>query len=150
MPETLTSIGANAFAYCPNLKKILIDRNVTSIAQSAFSNSPDTVIYCTSDSYAHDFAEENRITHVLIDVNIGYYLGDVNCDGLVNIFDVTYIQRYLGNIETPAGCDFTHGDVDGDLDTTIVDATLIMRYLSRLDTDFPINTWVDKYEKHEF
>ena len=132
------------------LTSITIPDSVTSIDSTAFSGCDDLVIYCTSDSYAHEFAEANQITHVLTDINQSYYLGDVDKNGIVEILDATCIQRHLGNLVIPDSCDITCGDVDGDGYTTSIDVTLIMRYLSRLDIDYPIMTWIEKYETHEF
>lgn len=55
-------------------------------------------------------------------------LGDADGDGSVNIFDVTWIQRYLVNIKVPAFVEAA-ADVDGDGAVTIFDATWIQRAL---------------------
>lgn len=62
--------------------------------------------------------------------------GDANCDGNVNINDVTVIQRYVANIEVT---DFSFGqsDVDADGKITIKDATLIQKYTANVIDIFP-------------
>lgn len=149
LPTSLTKIEKYAFANTA-LTEVTIPDSVISIDSTAFDGCNDLVIYCTSDSYAHEFAEANQITHVLTDINISYYLGDVDNNRRVEVLDVTCIQRQLSNLQIPENCDITHGDVDGDGKLTSVDATLIMRYLSRLDMDNQIMTWIEKYETHEF
>ncbi len=42
LPDTLTSIGQNAFYGCSNLTSISIPYNVTSLGSGAFSNNPNT------------------------------------------------------------------------------------------------------------
>lgn len=149
LPSSLNKIEKYAFANTA-LTEITIPDSVTYIDPTAFDGCEDLVIYCTSDSYAHDFAEENQITHVLTDINIGYHLGDIDNNGIININDVTFIQRHLCNLVIPEKCIVSHGDVDGNDTVSGTDATLIMRYLCQLDTDYPIADWIDQYEKHEF
>ena len=149
MNDRIQSIGKFAFAKTA-LKEITIPDSVTSIDPTAFDGCKDLVIYCTSDSYAHEFAEANKITHVLTDIKNSFYLGDVDNNRAVEVLDVTYIQRSLSSLTIPESCDITHGDADDDGEVSSADTTLIVRYLSHLDTNYPINTWIEKYEKHEF
>ena len=149
LPSSLNKIEKYAFANTA-LTEITIPDSVTSIDPTAFDGCKDLVIYCTSDSYAHEFAEANKITHVLTDIKNSFYLGDVDNNRAVEVLDVTYIQRSLSSLTIPESCDITHGDSDDDGEVSSADTTLIIRYLSHLDTDYPINTWIEKYEKHEF
>lgn len=149
LPSSLIKIEKYAFANTA-LTEITIPDSVTDIDPTAFDGCDDLVIYCTSDSYAHDFAEANKITHVLTDIKNSFYLGDVDNNRAVEVLDVTYIQRSLSSLTIPESCDITHGDVDDDGEVSSADTTLIVRYLSHLDTNYPINTWIEKYEKHEF
>lgn len=79
---------------------------------------------------------------------IRYMRGDANGDGVVNINDVTFIQRYLVDLETdPEGIIGRNGDVDGNgLD--INDATKIQGYLAEFDDPYSIGKTVifDEYE----
>ncbi|MBQ9472693.1 MAG: dockerin type I repeat-containing protein, partial [Ruminococcus sp.] len=54
--------------------------------------------------------------------------GDANGDGVVDITDVTTIQRYLAEYEVPV-FDETAADADLDGEVDIIDATLIQRVL---------------------
>lgn len=151
MNNRIQTIGKFAFANCTSLKEITIPDSITSIDATTFNGCEDLVIYCNSESYAHQYAEENQITHVLLDVNDGYYIGDVDGNGKIEILDATFIQRGLASLEYPDYCDLARGDVDGNEQTNIVDSTIIQRYLVNLGTsDYPIGEWVDQFERHEF
>ena len=64
----VTSIDEGAFADCTNLTKLEIPAEVTSISENAFiGTAEDFTIYCYSDSYAQQYAEENGINYVLLD-----------------------------------------------------------------------------------
>ncbi len=58
-------------------------------------------------------------------------LGDADGDGEVTILDVTYIQRQLASIPTPAFYEEA-ADVDGDGEVAIIDATHIQRWLASI------------------
>ena len=73
----------------------------------------------------------------------GYYLGDVDNNGTVDILDVAFLQRGLANIELPDFCDMTHGNVDGVDPISIIDATYIQRFLVGLGNEFPIGEWIN-------
>ncbi|MCH5299184.1 MAG: CotH kinase family protein [Ruminococcus sp.] len=66
-------------------------------------------------------------------VYIGIY-GDANCDGDVDISDVTTIQKYLASLGT-LGEKYGEvlADVDGDDDVNIKDATYIQMYVAKLN-----------------
>ena len=71
-----------------------------------------------------------------------YLLGDVDGDGEVTIYDVTYIQRYEAAMKVNSFNEAA-ADVDGDGEITIFDATLIQRYLADMNVKYPINEYVD-------
>lgn len=127
------SIGNLAFANCPKLKDVYLPKNVLSISSSAFLNSGDIVFHCFYGSYAHQYAVENNIPYVFLD---DYKLGDVNCDGSINILDVTRIQKYRAELSELNELEFLLADVNGDGDVTIRDATLIQMYIAGKITEF--------------
>lgn len=57
---------------------------------------------------------------------------DANRDGIVNIFDVTRIQRYLAELVGEEDIDLIAADADEDGEVSIRDATRIQRYLAGL------------------
>ena len=149
MNDRIQSIGKFAFAKTA-LKEITIPDSVASIDPTAFDDCKDLVIYCNSDSYAHEFAEENQITHVLLDTDNGYYLGDVDNNRAVEILDITFIQRSLANMTIPDDYNIEHGDIDGDNQITSTDNAIMMRSLAGLITDFPVGEWVVQHEIHQY
>ncbi|WP_316630668.1 leucine-rich repeat protein [uncultured Ruminococcus sp.] len=149
MNDRIQSIGKFAFANTA-LKEITIPDSVTSIDPTAFDGCEDLVIYCNSGSYAHEFAEENQITHVLLDTDNGYYLGDVDNNRAVEILDITFIQRSLANMTIPDDYNIEHGDIDGDNQITSTDNAIMMRSLAGLITDFPVGEWVVQHEIHQY
>lgn len=76
-----------------------------------------------------------------------YIRGDANGDGLLNIKDVTAIQRHLADLETLNSSQITAADVNGGgLD--ISDATAIQMYLAEYDDPYQIGKTFtyDEYE----
>lgn len=137
LPTTVTSIERRAFSYCDKLAKILIPSEVTSIATDAFYNTPNVVIYCYRDSYAHTYAKTNAIDYVLLD-DISYVLGDADNDGKVTVLDASHIQFLLvGFIEDTDGKIAVRGDVSRDT-LSIMDATAIQFHLALIDNSLPI------------
>lgn len=64
IPEGITAIGKNAFAYKENLKHLHVPAQVTYIGEHAFANYGDLIIHTPADSYAAQYAEENWINWV--------------------------------------------------------------------------------------
>lgn len=62
-PDGLQVIGTRAFADCANLKCIALPDSVSYIAEDAFENTPDVVIFASVGSYAWQWAEEQGIPH---------------------------------------------------------------------------------------
>ncbi len=62
-PDGLQVIGTRAFADCANLKCITLPDSVSYIAEDAFENTPDVVIFASVGSYAWQWAEEQDIPH---------------------------------------------------------------------------------------
>ena len=135
LPDSCTKIGIYAFSYCLSLSKIVVPNSVTEIADNAFEGCDDLVIYCKTDSYAHEYAEANGIDYVLIDApyEVTFMLGDADGDGAITIMDATKVQRLLAElIEDPDGMIALRGDCnEGGLD--ILDATKVQRWLADLE-----------------
>lgn len=62
-PDGLQVIGTRAFADCANLKCITLPDSVSHIAEDAFENTLDVVIFASVGSYAWQWAEKQGIPH---------------------------------------------------------------------------------------
>lgn len=57
-------------------------------------------------------------------------LGDANLDGIINIKDVSFIQRYLSQIVNMSEANIIAADVNNDGEVDVNDVTLIQQYIS--------------------
>lgn len=147
LPATCASIGNMAFYHCTDLVKIVIPDNVTEIADTAFTGCDNAVIYCNTDSFAHQHAAAHNIPFVLMDapVEVTFILGDADGDGDVTILDSTKIQRVIAGLDPdPDGMIALRGTVDGDDELNIIHATTIQRFLADYATSAPIGTEVTR------
>jgi len=70
-----------------------------------------------------------------------YILGDANCDGVVNVNDVTFIQQNLVNLVFFDDNNNRNADVDGNYVVNIKDASYIQRYLVGLEVEYRIGRY---------
>lgn len=169
----VSSIGRFAFANCENLEYVWIPTTVTYIDSTAFNNCPNLVIYCYTDSFAHQYAIDKGVEFVLIDApdptepateaptdeptetpsevptevpteSVSFILGDADGDGIITIVDATVIQRVLVLImDDPDGMIELRASVDGD-ELNITHATKIQRFLAEMEVPDPIGTEVTR------
>jgi len=64
IPDSVTSIGNDAFFCCENLTTINIPNSVTSIGYDTFKGCEDLTIHAPAGSYAEQYAKENGINFV--------------------------------------------------------------------------------------
>ncbi len=129
--DRIESIEKFAFANT-NLKEITIPKSVTSINSTAFNGCDGLVIKGYRDSYAQQFAEDNGYNFEILDP----LYGDANSDGIINILDVTAIQKYKIGEQDLSDYGMKCADVNHDGSVTIRDATLIQMKLAKYDVDF--------------
>ena len=61
VPEGITELPAYAFNGSPALEKIYLPDTLTSIGSNAFADCPNAVLHCTLDSYALEYAIKNNL-----------------------------------------------------------------------------------------
>ena len=67
--DGVQGLGSLAFLGCKSLSKIVIPESVVSIGANAFYNcASDFTIYCFQDSYAMQYAIDNSFNYVIMDV----------------------------------------------------------------------------------
>ena len=61
--DSVVSIENSAFNLCPSLTSIIIPSSVKNIGNVVFYQSDNVTIYCTKDSYAQKYAQDNYIKY---------------------------------------------------------------------------------------
>lgn len=133
--EGTTSVYDYTFAECQNLERVNIPQSVSFIDPTAFQNDSNLTLGVFLNSYAQQYAVDNQIPYVIIG---GVKLGDVTGDDDVNVSDVTFIQRYLAELEDLENAFLDAADINGDGDVNISDATAIQMYLAEYEVPYPI------------
>lgn len=70
----------------------------------------------------------------ICNVTVNPFLGDANCNGDIDIDDITLIQKYIADIVTIDDTQLKYADVDSDGGITVLDATLIQKYIAGIIT----------------
>ena len=65
-------------------------------------------------------------------------LGDANCDGILNVRDLTAIQRHIGESSLLSGDRFIAADINSDGTVDINDATALQRYFAEYEINYHI------------
>lgn len=98
--DGVQGLGALAFLGCSSLSKVVIPESVTTIGANAFYNcASDFTIYCFRDSYAMQYAIDNSLNYVVMDIGetdtctIDYTneIIYVSTDALTSIDDILYV-----------------------------------------------------------
>ena len=133
LPESLESIGASAFRSDSSLKMLYIPDSVSFIGGYALypmSVQGSIEVKCFTDSYAETYCYENFVMNAK---SYQKLYGDANLDGMVNINDVTTIQRHCVEMDILQAPEIIVADTDKDGSVSIEDATRIQRYLAEYD-----------------
>ena len=130
LPNTIKTIGKEAFAYCYYLRCVSVPSSVTSIGDDAFwsgyystydgSKINYARIYTTKNSYAESWAKNNKVTSKL--------LGDVNDDGKINSKDASLVLRNYVGTEKLDDYKMFAANVNNDGKINSKDASLILKY----------------------
>lgn len=149
MGDNVEYIGEEAFFGCGSLETLVLPQTVEEIGNEAFENYYGITLYCYEGTYALRYAMQNGFDYVVLEKPTEpidkYIIGDSNDDGVVDIFDATYIQMYIALLISEDKVHLSASDVDEDGDISIIDATSIQMFLASLDIDYPIGDVVEVY-----
>ena len=70
------------------------------------------------------------------DTDISY--GDINTDGVVDLRDAVYLNKYLAKLVTLTDIQLKNADVYADGNVTENDTTYLMRFVLNMITDLPV------------
>ena len=130
LPAALTAIPEYAFYNCP-LMDVYVPETVTFIGENAFA--PANAIVAFEGTAAAEYAADSGADNARI---LRKIMGDVNFDGVVNVNDVTELQRIAAELRPVYAWEKIVADVNGSKDVSIDDATLIQQFLAEYDVAF--------------
>ena len=146
IPDSVESIGVWAFGDCDQLKNVFIPRSVYSIGDRAFGYLADGskvegfTITGYNETGAERYAKENGFTFIGLGAVEPSFPGDADGDGQITLMDVTTVQHKLSHMNT-GGVDeeaLQSADVDKNGVVEIIDATYIQRWLLNMEIPFEI------------
>ncbi|MEE0856309.1 MAG: leucine-rich repeat protein [Ruminococcus sp.] len=134
LPDSITEIRCEMFYNCSSLTKVIIPDNVTYIGSREFGyyddhgakKIEDFVIIGHKNSEAQRYADENGFEF------IPFELGEINSDGVIDIRDVTAIQKGLAGLSELSDIQLVAADVNADKAVDVNDATHMQKYLAFL------------------
>ena len=140
IPSGVNSLNQYSFASCPDLNKVTIRRNVTSIHANAFKDSPNLYIICYNGSAAHTFAVNNNIPYELLpeptpagsDVDNGKAVPLTGTDSKGNPVNTRLFIYEYGTLDSLEGVTYSYEmgtlsmERDGYHSVNIPDCTLTM------------------------
>jgi hypothetical protein len=144
LPESIEIIGERAFADCDSLYSVNVPKNIKVIEDYAFGykmpeeNSDDVpvsmekefTIYGYMDTVANTYADKNGLNFEPVDYE--FIVGDVDLNGVVNVFDATLIQKYSSKITTLNEYQLKNANTNNDDIINVFDATEIQRMIAGL------------------
>ena len=134
--ENVTSIGSTCFYYNPNITEVIClaatpptlteSSSGTTFMPAVYQNAVLRVPYGSHEAYRND-AGWGRFANIVSEQEVQpSQVGDVNCDGVVNISDATQLINLLLNGNTAYS---QSADVTGDGLVNISDATTLINML---------------------
>lgn len=128
VPNSVGTISDFSFAGCTSLEKVVIPKTVKNISDKAFLNCDKLTIFGYTNSYAQTYAEKNGINFVALDEKTLY--GDVNFDGMIDVNDVTLLQRYIAGESVLTDESVKAADFNKDRIIDVLDATAIQTFIA--------------------
>lgn len=162
LPETLQTIGVNAFVGARVLKTLTIPAAVTAIGDGAisscfeltdvyvlnndvvygtnvFDSSSKVILHAASDSTTEAYAIANDINFVSTTmIKYQYILGDVDGNGKVNIADVLKIQNWLSKKIELDNKALLAADIDANVKVEVADVLNIQKYKALMPVEYEI------------
>lgn len=155
LPDSITEISYNTFRNCTSLNEVIIPNSVKSILVWSFLNCnslksvfiPDSVTLIGSNAFGYDdkynkiegfviIGHKNSAAQRYADKNgfefIPFELGEINSDGVIDIRDVTAIQKGLAGLSELSDIQLVAADVNADKAVDVNDATHMQKYLAFL------------------
>lgn len=114
IPDSVTSIGDEAFGYCK-------DDNWNTI------KTPNFHIYCYKDTAGEKYAIDNGFDYKLIGSD--NICGDLNSDGKINLLDLIALRKHLAKWSVEIDIDAADCNVDGKVN--LLDLILMRKYLAK-------------------
>ena len=103
-----------------------------------------TLVVCAVVFAASGSIRSSALTGIESDAaDSGYILGDANCDGDVNINDVTDIQKSIAGFTLNDKFSKQAADADDNGIIEIADATVIQKWLASMDIPYPVGTRIE-------
>lgn len=140
-PDNLIEVGSEAFLDCENLKSVTLPNALKFIGDYAFGFTFDTyeqsykpiegfTISGYQGSAAETYAKENGFTFINMGT-ITLILGDVNCNGKVEINDAVLLKKHLVNTQMLLdNQQYTAADVNQDGKINVFDLIILKRMLT--------------------
>lgn len=151
LPENIDYIGDSTFAFCKNLKKVIVENPCCEIInnndyETTFTNGlyddnfnkvDIVVLYGYKDSTLQAYAQKYNKKFVVINASLP--LGDVNGDGKINAVDASSVLSYYADVSTNQEGEFDEdqkvaADVNHNGKIDAVDASCILSYYAYLST----------------
>lgn len=140
IPDGVKIVGQYAFENCSSLKTLTFPESVTeqdgfiteysNLSQSlAIIANPNSGVYESLQETIAYLNEKTDSNFSLISSIPSEILGDTNNDGLVDVTDVTLLQKVMAEIYTLT---LDNADVDGNEKIDINDATAIQRIIANI------------------
>ena len=149
IPDSVAQIGDQAFFQCGGLKELTLGASLSVIGKKAFNGSPWlTLVTCRSlvppgtdgpDTFTRSIYSKAllRVPEAsyavykktgiwpwftnMVGANVDYALGDVNCDGEINIADINTVIDAILNGAKVISC-----DVNGDGEVNVADVNTLI------------------------
>ncbi|MCD8026107.1 MAG: leucine-rich repeat protein [Clostridiales bacterium] len=143
IPDSVETVGERAFYNCESLTSVQIASSVTNIGDCAFGyhyytditgkysiTYDDFTIYGYTGTAAETYANDNEIAFVSLGtVETEPVIGDADGNGIINIADVTVVQKAAVHLVVLSDEETVLADADGDGRVSVLDATCIQKFV---------------------